>query len=127
MYISQGSNEYLHLTVKEIIDFSMGERPFVILMGKTKIMVRNTTSPSGIKLTDAIIKCFIKGQLVNYVLAEIDIGDNIFVVGRTDSVYNKKYNSNERITQVDLIYKEDWMKYYKNGNALNPVDTEDML
>ena len=127
MYISQGSNEYLHLTVKEILDFSMNERPFVILIGKTKIMVRNTTSPSGIKLTDAIIKCFIKGQLVNYVLAEIDVGDNIFVVGRTDSVYNKKYNSNERITQVDLIYKEDWMKYYKNGNALNPVDTEDML
>lgn len=127
MYISQGSNEYLHLTVKEIIDFSMRERPFVILIGKTKIMVRNTTSPSGIKLTDAIIKCFIKGQLVNYVLAEIDVGDNIFVVGRTDSVYNKKYNSNERITQVDLIYKEDWMKYYKNGSALNPVDTEDML
>ena len=127
MYISQGSNEYLHLTVKEIIDFSMGERPFVILMGKTKIMIRNTTSSSGIKLTDAIIKCFIKGQLVNYVLAEIDIGDNIFIVGRTDSIYNKKYNCSERITQVDLIYKEDWMKYYKNGNALNPVDTEDML
>ena len=38
-----------------------------------------------------------------------------------------KYNCSERITQVDLIYKEDWMKYYKNGNGLNPVDTEDML
>lgn len=127
MYISQGSNEYLHLTVKEIADYSMNERPFIILTGKTKIMVRHTTSPSGIKLTDATVKCFIKGQLINYVLAEIDIGDNVFVVGRTDSIYNKKYNCNERITQVDLIYKEDWMKYYKNGNSLNPVDTEDML
>lgn len=127
MYISQGSNEYLHLTVKEIADFSMNEKPFVIVTGRTKTLMRNTSSPSGIKLTDATVKCFAKGQLINYILAEVDKGDNVFIVGRTDSIYNKKTNSTERITQVDLIYKEDWMKYYKNGNALNPVDTEDML
>lgn len=126
MILNQGQNEYHHLKVKEIQDYSNREKPVVILRCEGKHLLRDSTSKFGFSTVPYRTKVFVKGQLMNYVLYEIDEEDLIFVVGHTDMCKPNKYNF-ERMVKADFIYKEDWVKYYNNYGNINPKDLEDML
>lgn len=126
MIIAQGQNEYHHLKVTAINDYSSNEKPLVILKCEGKIMIRDTTKPSGFNTTPYQLVVFVKGMLMYYVLSEIDIDDLIFVVGHTDMSKPSKYVF-RRIVKADYIYKEDWVKYYNRYGNINPKDLEDML
>lgn len=126
MIISQGANEYHHIKVIEIKDYTNRDNPLVIIRGEGKILYRDTRSKFGFSTVPYRVKIFVKGQLTSYVLYEIDEGDLIFVVGHSDMCKPNKYNF-ERMVKADYIYKEDWVKYYNNYGNINPKDTEDML
>ena len=126
MIISQGANEYHHIKVTEIKDYTNRDNPLVIIRGEGKILYRDTRSKFGFSTVPYRVKIFVKGQLTSYVLYEIDEGDLIFVVGHTDMCKPNKFTF-ERMVKADYIYKEDWVKYYNNYGNINPKDTEDML
>ena len=126
MIISQGANEYHHIKVIEIKDYTNRDNPLVIIRGEGKILYRDTRSKFGFSTVPYRVKIFVKGQLTSYVLYEIDEGDLIFVVGHSDMCKPNKFTF-ERMVKADYIYKEDWIKYYNNYGNINPKDTEDML
>ena len=126
MIISQGANEYHHIKVIEIKDYTNRDNPLVIIRGEGKILYRDTRSKFGFSTVPYRVKIFVKGQLTSYVLYEIDEGDLIFVVGHTDMCKPNKFTF-ERIVKADYIYKEDWVKYYNNYGNINPKDIEDTL
>lgn len=126
MIISQGANEYHHIKVIEIKDYTNRDNPLVIIRGEGKILYRDTRSKFGFSTVPYRVKIFVKGQLTSYVLYEIDEGDLIFVVGHSDMCKPNKFTF-ERMVKADYIYKEDWVKYYNNYGNINPKDTEDML
>lgn len=126
MIINQGSNEYHHLKVNEIIDNSEQDKPYLIIKANGKTMMRDSTCKSGYKINPYSIRVYVRGMLMYYVLSEIDINDLIFVIGRTSTYkVNKFYNP--RTLEAEAIYKEDWIKYYNNYGNVNPKDLEDML
>lgn len=47
MIINLGSNEYHHLKVKEIIDNSEQDKPYLIIKANGKTMMRDSSSKSG--------------------------------------------------------------------------------
>ena len=126
MIISQGANEYHHIKVIEIKEYTNRDNPLVIIRGEGKILYRDTRSKFGFSTVPYRVKIFVKGQLTSYVLYEIDEGDLIFVVGHSDMCKPNKFTF-ERMVKADYIYKEDWVKYYNNYGNINPKDTEDML
>lgn len=126
MIISQGANEYHHIKVIEIKDYTNRDNPLVIIRGEGKILYRDTRSKFGFSTVPYRVKIFVKGQLTSYVLYEIDEGDLIFVVGHTDMCKPNKFTF-ERMVKADYIYKEDWVKYYNNYGNINPKDIEDTL
>lgn len=126
MILNQSSNEYHHLKVIEIKDYSNGTYPLVTMRCEGKHILRSSEARTGYTTVPYKVKVFVKGQLMSYVLYEIDINDLIFVVGHTDMSKPNKYNF-ERILKADYIYKEDWVKYYNNYGNINPKDLEDML
>lgn len=126
MIISQGANEYHHIKVIEIKDYTNKDNPLVIIRGEGKILYRDTRSKFGFSTVPYRVKIFVKGQLTSYVLYEIDEGDLIFVVGHSDMCKPNKFTF-ERMVKADYIYKEDWVKYYNNYGNINPKDTEDTL
>lgn len=126
MIISQGANEYHHIKVIEIKDYTNKDNPLVIIRGEGKILYRDTRSKFGFSTVPYRVKIFVKGQLTSYVLYEIAEGDLIFVVGHSDMCKPNKFTF-ERMVKADYIYKEDWVKYYNNYGNINPKDTEDTL
>lgn len=126
MIISQGANEYHHIKVIEIKDYTNRDNPLVIIRGEGKILYRDTKSKFGFSTIPYRVKIFVKGQLTSYVLYEIDEGDLIFVVGHSDMCKPNKFTF-ERMVKADYIYKEDWVKYYNSYGNINPKDLEDML
>lgn len=124
MYVSQGSNEYHHLTVKSIREQeSKSGTECTILICDGKTFNRNTKSSTGHMITPYEIRVYVLGMLRNYVEAEIDIGNNIFVIGRSAVRTRKQGTSfwSQRVLEAECIYKEDWMRYYPNSN---PMDFE---
>lgn len=126
MIITQGANEYHHLKVTEIKDYTDGEHPLVILKGEGRVMMRDSRARNGYKVNAYYTRVYIKGMLMYYVLSEIDEGDLVFVVGRSNMCKPNKYN-NVRMVDAEAIYKEDWIKYYNNYGNVNPKDLEDMI
>lgn len=124
MYISTGANEYHHITINDIIDYRHKDEPFLIIKGKSKLLQRNTKSPSGFKIIPYSISIRVRGFLMDYVTNELKIEDNIFVVGRTDMMYSSNISKRELV--AECIYREDWMTYYRAGN-INPKDVEDYI
>lgn len=126
MIVNQGQNEYHHLKVLEIKDYSRGEHPCVIIKGQGKTFYRNTRTNSGYSIEPYRITVIVKGQLMDYVLYEIDEEDLIFVIGHTEMCKPSEYQY-VRALKAAYIYKEDWVKYYNNYGNINPKDTEDMI
>lgn len=125
MYVGQSTNEYHHITVREVVDYSECSYPFVLIKGDSKIMCRDSKALKGYTVKPYSIQVRVRGMLMNYVLYEIDEGDNIFVIGHSEMWTPKKFPM--RIVKAECIYKEDWMKYYNDYGNLNPIDTEDTI
>lgn len=104
--VNEGSNEYHHLQITEIIDNSMRlENPNV----KIRTVGRHTL---GGKVITYPLQVYVTGKLMDYVLAELQKRDDIFVIGKT--VHTKF----QRSLRAEYIYREDWIKFYNvNGRA----------
>lgn len=126
MILNQGQNEYHHLKIIEIKDYTSGEYPLVILRCEGKHLLRDSKAKYGWTTERYKTRVFVKGQLMYYALYELDVNDLIFVVGHTEMCKPNQYNL-ERMVKADYIYKEDWVKYYNNYGNINPKDLEDML
>lgn len=126
MIISQGSNEYHHIQITDIVDLSSSENPIVIIKGYGKIMMRDSNSRTGYKIVRYYVRVYVRGMMMHYVNSELDIKDLVFVVGRSNMCKPTKY-SEVRMVDADYIYKEDWVKFYNNYGNINPQDTEDRL
>lgn len=126
MYINQTSNEYHHLQVKWIDDYSNDlSRSYVRLKCTGKSMYRTVESRTGYRIYTYDVWLYVTGHLMDYVKAEIGMRDNIFVVGRSVMRKPNKY-STQRALVAECIYKEDWLNFYKAGGATNPQDYEDV-
>lgn len=125
MYLNQCSNEYHHLTIKFIDDYSYDPtKSYVRLKCKGKIIYRRAKARNGYTLYTYDINVYVAGRLKEYVLAELTTGDDIFVIGRTKNW--KPYKSNTiRALTAECIYREDWLKFYNTGGT-NPIDYEDV-
>lgn len=115
--VNQNATEYHHLQITEIIDNSMQlEYPSV----KIKAVGRN-------KLEDKVqiysILVYVTGRLMDYVLAELQRRDDIFVIGKT---MNKKVNNGFiRALRAEYIYREDWVKFYNVNRRASLKDVQD--
>lgn len=124
MYINQGANEYHHLQIKYITDRSMEIiKPWVKLECVGKYMHYTSETKSGYKIYSYQIFVYAIGRMMDYVLAELQPKDMIFVVGRSIDRRPNKYNKTRGLL-AECIYREDWMKFYGKGSggSLNPQD-----
>lgn len=121
MYVSLGSNEYHHGTIVEMFNSNKTEKPCVVLKCKGKLMQRSTESRTGYKVIPYRFTVFCNGMLADYVNNELNLNDNIFVIGRSDMTFHNRVQRRELV--AECIYKEDWMNYWKSGD-INPKDRE---
>ena len=126
MYINQTSNEYHHLKVSWIDDYSNDlQRNYIRMRCTGRVMYRNPACRNGYKVYGYQIYVYVSGRLMDYVKSEIQNGDNIFVIGRTVMRKPNKYNVQRALT-AECIYREEWLNFYApNGNA-NPIDYADV-
>lgn len=128
MYINQASNEYHHLRITEIRDRSKEiVLPFVKLICYGKYLYHTNDTRCGYRVSTYSVQVFVKGRLMDYVLSELGVNDDIFVVGRSIDRKPNKYNK-QRGLLAECIYKEDWLKFYgRDINSINPQDYVDTL
>lgn len=126
MYINQTSNEYHHLKVSWIDDYSNDlQRNYIRLRCIGKVMYRNYEAKNDYKVYQYQIYIYVNGRLMDYVKSEIQNGDNIFVIGRTVMRKPNRYNV-QRSLVAECIYKEDWLNFYRAGGNTNPIDYADV-
>lgn len=115
--VNQNATEYHHLQITEIIDNSMQlEYPNV----KIKAVGRNKVDD---KVQIYPILVYVTGRLMDYVLAELQRRDDIFVIGQT---MNKKVNKGFiRALRAEYIYREDWVKFYNVNRRASLKDVQD--
>lgn len=111
--VNENATEYHHLTISEIIDNSQRlETPNV----KIKTVGRNKV---GDKVITYPIIVYVTGKLMDYVLAELQKPDDIFVIGKTVST---KF---ARAIRAEYIYREDWVKFYNVNRRASLKDVQD--
>lgn len=111
--VNENSTEYHHLQIREIIDNSMRlETPNV----KIKTVGRNTI---GGKVVTYPLIVYVTGKMIDYVLAELQRMDDIFVIGKTVST---KFS---RAIRAEYIYREDWVKFYNVNRRASLKDVQD--
>lgn len=115
--VNQNATEYHHLQITEIIDNSIQlEYPSV----KIKAVGRNKVDD---KVQIYPILVYVTGRLMDYVLAELQRRDDIFVIGKT---MNKKVNKGFiRALRAEYIYREDWVKFYNVNRRASLKDVQD--
>lgn len=107
MFNESSATEYQHLTIKDIREkTSLQQGNYVLIVGTSKQFNYTTR-----------ITVLVNGRLQDYVLNELSVRDNIFVVGYSINLRIHKYHS-ERVIVAMYIYKEDWMRYYGNPDAV---------
>lgn len=111
--VNENATEYHHLKISEIIDNSQRlETPNV----KIKAVGRNKV---GDKVLTYPIIVYVTGKMMDYVLAELQKSDDIFVIGKTVST---KF---ARTIRVEYIYREDWVKFYNVNRRASLKDVQD--
>lgn len=123
MYINVSHTEYHHLTVKWIDDYLV-DKGYVRMKCFGKVMHRKASVNGGYQVYTYNLNVYVRGRLANYVLAEIQNNDNIFVIGRT---IDKRLKGNYTIRAVaaECIYREDWLNFYRARGSVDPRDYED--
>lgn len=123
MYLNVSHTEYHHLQIKWIDDY-MIDKGYVKIKCTGKVMHRKSTATKGYQVYSYGLNVYVRGGLANYVLAELQYKDNIFVIGRT---IDKKIKGNYTIRAVaaECIYREDWLNFYKAKGCVDPKDYED--
>lgn len=120
MFVCFDSNEYHHLTIKEIKDYSYSQTPYLYISCAGKILRRDMSTEKGYRLEGYSVGVIAKKGLIHYVLSELDTHDDIFVIGKTTD-FRRKTGGIYRCIEAQCIYKEDWMQYYK-GNRLTDYE-----
>lgn len=124
MFVSSGANEIHHIRVKEIYElnpFDGEER--IKIVGTTRIKILNPKKARGYELSSYEVDIIAKGFLVNYITAEIDVGDSLCVVGYTTTRKVPRGNAWIPIREVvaTCVYKEDFLKYFPR-NTVEELD-----
>lgn len=116
--INSSNNEYQHLKISEILDYSQSlDKPMV------KIKTIGRTLINDKVLTYSLL-VYVTGKLMDYVLAELQKGDDIFVIGKTYMV-RPQIKSVVRAMRAEYIYREDWIKFYNVNRRASLKEVQD--
>lgn len=119
MFSQFGSNERHFVKIKEIIDSSYMDYPYVTLSCYGYIFHPSKGSESKVSKSKytIIVRCY--GFMMSFVLNELSVGDNICVIGHSATAKLNGFAT--RVTEADQIYKADWENYFSLDNIGNGV------
>lgn len=113
MFAPIEGNEKHYIRITNIKDNSYYDNPCVDIRGGGLIAYRSEKSETGIREEAYYITIRVYGKLMGFVLNELSIGDQIFVIGHTGIVKSNGYPT--RVTIAEQIYKSDWVNYFSFG------------
>lgn len=117
MFTQFEGNERHYLKITDIRDNSYYDKPNVTLRGVGVIGYRSGTSDTGLREETYSITVRVFGKLMGYVLNELSIGDQVYLIGH--SAMGKVNGYTIRITVAEQIYKSDWVNYFSFGYKTN--------
>lgn len=113
--VNNQPNIYWHGRIRKIITgvSSIGMR-WAILECQGKCSMRDTLDPTNIISHSQTMDVYAVSGLADYVEAELEVGDPIFVVGYAISKKSKagQTHFHKLCCQADYIYKEECLKFY---------------
>lgn len=115
MYVTSGSTCYHHLKVSSIRQVTRSDgTDMVVINGGTKLLQRDPTTEKGFKVVSTKLSLIVEGYLQEYVINEIDEGDNIFVCCYPVSTPEETAYGVRHVMKykAEAIYKEDFLNYF---------------
>ena len=118
MYIGDGGNCYLHLRISKIKDIGLSTGESIIsLECSTKNRQRggNRTKDDN-RVFSGVVDIWVDGYLREYVVNELEEGNNIFVIASPEArqtLYNGVPMRKVKF-RAECIYREDFLKYFPN-------------
>lgn len=117
MFVQFEGNEKHFVRIKDITDNSRCDYPYVTLKCFGYMYSRGRRSATGIAKDSYTIIIRVYDELMGFVINELSIGDDIFVVGHSGMAKLNGYAT--RVTVAEQIYKSDWTNYFSSKELVN--------
>lgn len=116
MIINTSTNVYWVGTIKNIYTDKMksNNMDYSVLKCYGRCSVEDSSKAGGVHVMKQDLTIFAMSGLSLYVESELEIGDEVFIVGRIVSKQKCKGSVfyYEQCIQAEQIYKAEWQKYY---------------
>lgn len=114
-----GVNERHLVKIKDIIDNSYSDYPYVTLSCYGYRYSISKRSASGVTKDSYSIIVRVYDELMGYALNELSIGDTVLILGHSGTAKLNGFAT--RVTIAEQIYKADW-EYYTDKSPIQRKD-----